>query len=188
MNMTHYMELLAVNQPWNLILFMAIPVILAETVAITELYLLYTRRMDTWVRTLNRAAGILVGLYFIGVIAYLLAAAVVPITQAGQWRTVLDVIAVGAYLLGGLPMVAIAFLELGLLHRAASKEQKMGWHAVYVSAFLVLAHVAMIAGMADPALLGYQGEGHEAHGHNMQQMPQEVAVPVVNSHSEHAHH
>ncbi|EZP77711.1 permease, partial [Parageobacillus genomosp. 1] len=26
MNMTHYMELLAVNQPWNLILFMAIPV------------------------------------------------------------------------------------------------------------------------------------------------------------------
>jgi len=24
MNMTHYMELLAVNQPWNLIIFMAI--------------------------------------------------------------------------------------------------------------------------------------------------------------------
>ena len=37
MNMTHYMALLADNQPWNLILFMAIPVILAETVAITEL-------------------------------------------------------------------------------------------------------------------------------------------------------
>jgi hypothetical protein len=35
--MTHYMELLAVNQPWNLILFMAIPVTLAETIAITEL-------------------------------------------------------------------------------------------------------------------------------------------------------
>ena len=28
MSMTHYMELLASNQPWNLILFMAIPVIL----------------------------------------------------------------------------------------------------------------------------------------------------------------
>ena len=41
MNMTHYMELLAVNQPWNLILFMAIPVILAETVAITELFILF---------------------------------------------------------------------------------------------------------------------------------------------------
>jgi hypothetical protein len=33
MNMTHYMELLAVNQPWNLILFMAIPVALAEIIA-----------------------------------------------------------------------------------------------------------------------------------------------------------
>ena len=29
MNMTHYMELLAVNQPWNLLIFMAIPVVLA---------------------------------------------------------------------------------------------------------------------------------------------------------------
>ena len=37
MAMTHYMELLAVRQPWNLLLFMALPVILAETLAITEL-------------------------------------------------------------------------------------------------------------------------------------------------------
>ena len=43
MNMTHYMELLASNQPWNLLIFMALPVVLAETVAITELYILYTR-------------------------------------------------------------------------------------------------------------------------------------------------
>jgi hypothetical protein len=41
------MELLATNQPWNLILFMAIPVILAETVAITELYILFTRKTNT---------------------------------------------------------------------------------------------------------------------------------------------
>ena len=97
MNMTHYMELLATNQPWNLIIFMAIPVVLAETVAITELYLLYTRKFDGWVRNLNRAAGILVGLYFIGVIAYLLVNAVLPITQAGAWRTVIDVIAFVGY-------------------------------------------------------------------------------------------
>ena len=29
MNMTHYMELLATNQPWNLIIYMLIPVALA---------------------------------------------------------------------------------------------------------------------------------------------------------------
>lgn len=36
MQMTHYMELLATNQPWNLIFFMAIPVILAEALTVTE--------------------------------------------------------------------------------------------------------------------------------------------------------
>lgn len=170
MNMTHYMELLAVNQPWNLILFMAIPVILAETVAITELYLLYTRKFTGTAREINRYAGIVVGLYFIGVIGYLLATAVVPITQAGQWRTALDVVAVGTYLLAGVPMVMIALMELGLVHRGLTEEQKLGRHAIYVSAFLVLAHVAMIAGMADPGLLGYQGEGHGAHAAPVMEM------------------
>ncbi len=41
MGMTHYMELLAVHQPRNLIIFMAIPVVLAETLAITELAILF---------------------------------------------------------------------------------------------------------------------------------------------------
>lgn len=163
MNMTHYMELLATNQPWNLILFMAIPVMLAETVAITELYLLYTRRLTGWVRSLNRWAGVVVGLYFIGVIAYLLVNAVVPITQANEWRTAIDVIAVGAYLLGGIPMVLIALQDLGLLHKNLSAEKQLGWHAFYVAVFLVFAHLAMIAGMTDPALLGYQGETTMQH-------------------------
>lgn len=48
--MTHYMELLATNQPWNLISFMAIPVILAETTAVTELFLLFGRNTTpSWV-------------------------------------------------------------------------------------------------------------------------------------------
>jgi len=67
MNMTHYMELLATNQPWNLLIFMAIPIVLAETLAITELYLLSTRNYTGWVNSLNRMVGITVGLYFIGV-------------------------------------------------------------------------------------------------------------------------
>ena len=163
MNMTHYMELLADNQPWNLILFMAIPVILAETVAITELYILYTRRFDGPVRALNRLAGITVGLYFIGVIAWLTLNAVIPISRAGEWRTWIDVVAVGAYLLGGVPMVLIALQDLGLIHRAMTPEKRLGWHAVFVAIFLVLAHVAMIAGMADPSLFGDLGSGGD-HG------------------------
>ncbi len=72
MNMTHYMELLAVNQPWNLILFMAIPIILAETLAITELYLLFTRHFEGVVHSINRWSGITVGIYFIGIIVYII--------------------------------------------------------------------------------------------------------------------
>jgi hypothetical protein len=155
MNMTHYMELLATDQPWNLLLFMAIPVVLAETVAITELYLLYTRRQQGWVREINRWSGMAVGVYFIGVIVYLFFNAVLPITRNDEWRTALDVIAVGAYLLGGVPMILIALQEMNLLHRQLNAEQKLARHAIYVACFLVLAHVAMIAGMADPGLLGY---------------------------------
>ena len=46
MPMTHYMGLLTVRQPWNLLLFMALPVVLAETLAITELVMLLARRGD----------------------------------------------------------------------------------------------------------------------------------------------
>jgi hypothetical protein len=137
---------------------MAIPVVLAETVAITELYILFSRQFNGWVRNLNRAAGIIVGLYFIGIIVYLLMNAVVPITRAGEWRTIIDVIAVATYLIGGIPMVLIALQDLRVIHRNFSEEKKLGYHAIYVAVFLVFAHIAMIAGMADPALLGYQGE------------------------------
>ena len=42
MSMTHYMGLVSINQPWNLLLFMAVPVILAETLAITDrAYIMY---------------------------------------------------------------------------------------------------------------------------------------------------
>ena len=166
MNMTHYMELLAVNQPWNLLIFMAIPIVLAETLAITELYLLSTRNYTGWVHGLNRMVGITVGLYFIGVIIYLLKTAVWPITQAGEWRTIIDVVAVGSYLIGGLPLIYIAFQELGWVNTPATDETKRHAHAICVALFLIFGHIAMIAGMLDPALLGYVPEGmSEVHQH-----------------------
>ena len=186
MNMTHYMELLADNQPWNLIIFMAIPVILAETVAITELYILYTRKMDTWIRSVNRIAGIVVGVYFTGIIIYLLVTAVVPLTRRNEWRTVIDVIAVGAYLIGGLPMVLIALQDMNLIHKNISVEKKLGYHALYVAVFLVFAHIAMIAGMTDPALLGYQGKiithpiSGQSHSMPMNHQVERQTMPEAN--------
>ncbi len=158
MEMTHYMELLASNQPWNLFLFMAIPVILAETIAIAELYLLYTRNFDGAAAKISRYAGIIAGVYFVGVFAYLFVNAVIPITSGGQWRTFIDVIAVGFYLLGVVPLAGMALLELGIIARKKDRLGKLRIHAIFVAMFLVVAHVAMIAGMLSPAVFKSSGD------------------------------
>jgi hypothetical protein len=155
MIMTHYMELLASNQPWNLILFMAIPVILAETIAVTELYILFTRAESGIARTLNRYAGMFVGVYFLGIFAYLMQTAVLPLSMNGGWRGVADIIAVGSYLLGVIPLFGIALLEFGIIGKGRDFTGKLKLHAMFVALFLVVAHVAMIFGMLNPEILGY---------------------------------
>jgi hypothetical protein len=152
--MTHYMELLATNQPWNLIIFMAIPVILAEYIAITELQVLFTRNMTSIWRTTNRYASIAAGIYFTGIFIYLLITAVIPLTVNDGWRGPADVIAVGFYLLGVVPLGGMALLELGLIGKGLDGNARLKWHAIFVAIFLVVAHVAMIFGMLNPALLG----------------------------------
>ena len=154
MTMTNYMELLATNQPWNLLIFMAIPLVLAETVAISELYLLYTRDYSGPVRALNRGASVTVGIYFAAVFLYLFFTAVLPISKAAGWRGPADVIAVGAYLAGVIPLLGIALLDLGLFGRGRDAHAHMGLHAALVGVFLIVGHVAMIFGMLDPSVLG----------------------------------
>lgn len=151
--MTHYMELLATNQPWNLIIFMAIPVILAETVAISELFILFNRDTGSGLRKLNKVAGIILGFYFLGVFLYLFKNAVIPLTVTGQWRGPADVLAVGFYLSGVIPLFGIALLEIGAIGRQRTEEKKMLLHATFVGIFLAVAHIAMIFGMLNPELL-----------------------------------
>jgi hypothetical protein len=158
-NMTHYMELLVANQPWNLILFMAIPVILAETVAVTELFILFGRNLSGPVRTVNKVAGTIAGIYFAGVFVYLFINAVVPLTVTGGWRGPADVIAVGFYLSGIVPLLGIALLELRAIGRTLNEEGQLKLHASFVALFLVVAHIAMIFGMLNPAVLTGVGMG-----------------------------
>ncbi len=134
---------------------MAIPVVLAETIAVSELYLLFTRNLSGVAKKINSMAGALVGVYFVGVFAYLFSTAVVPLTMGGEWRGAADIIAVGSYLLGVVPLGGLALLEFGLLKRNASPEEKLRLHATFVGIFLIVAHVAMIFGMLNPTLLGW---------------------------------
>jgi hypothetical protein len=151
--MTHYMELLASNQPWNLLIFMAVPVICAETLAITELIILFTRNMNGKAKAVSKATGIFAGLYFLGVFIYLFINAVIPLTSTGGWRGPADVIAVGFYLAGIVPFLGMTLLELGLIGKKKDETGKLKLHAVLVGIFLVVAHVAMIFGMINPNLL-----------------------------------
>ena len=153
MTMTHYMQLLADNQPWNLLLFMAVPVILAETVAITELYILFHRATAGALVAINRTASVLGGFYFVGVFLYLLLNAVIPLTTGRQWRGPADVIAVGFYLFGVVPLLSMALIDLRAIGKAWNHDQRLWWHAGCVALFLVVAHVAMVFGMVDPTIL-----------------------------------
>lgn len=165
--MTHYMGLLAANQPWNLLFFMAIPVILAETLAITELVVLFTQgACSAWVHRLNRWAGLIAGPWFLAITVYLVNNAVLPLTTNGAWNGPADLIAVGFYLAGVIPLVGITLLELNVLGRRGARA-RMKLHATFVGIFLVAAHIAMIAGMLDPTLLGWQPTHVMPGGHEM---------------------
>ena len=151
-NMTHYMELLSTAQPWHLLIFMAVPVICAETLAITELIILFTRNLTGAAKKVNKATGIFAGLYFLGIFIYLFANVLIPLTATGGWRGFADVIAVGFYLAGVIPFVGMLLLEIGAIGRKRNDIGKLKLHAIFVGIFLVVAHVAMIFGMLDPNL------------------------------------
>ncbi len=72
-------------------------------------------------------------------------------------------IAVGAYLAGVVPLAGIAALEIGLLARNRDARTRLKVHASFVGAFLIVAHIAMIAGMLDPAVLGWDAMAGMAH-------------------------
>ena len=151
--MTHYMELLATNQPWNLLIFMAIPVICAETLAITELIVLFTRNLAGAARKISKITGIFAGVYFLGIFVYLMINAVIPLTATGGWRGPADVIAVGFYLAGIIPFLGMLLLDVGAIGRKQDEVGKLKLHTIFVGIFLVVAHVAMIFGMLNPELL-----------------------------------
>lgn len=154
MSMTHYMSLLSDNQPWNLILFMAIPVIFAETITITEFIILFSRNVNGPLRLFNRICSILAGLYFTVIFLYLVPTTFIPLTVNGEWLTWVDVVAVGFYLSGVLFLLPLALLDLGLIGRKRTDEKKMKLHFMLISGFLVVAHIAMIFGMVNPDIVG----------------------------------
>lgn len=150
MNMTHYMELLATNQPWNLLYYMVVPVVLAETLVAIEFFIVFRRQTTGALRTASKILGIIAGAYFTFAIFLRLLFTAIP---GIEWRTWVDFVAVWSYLLGVVPLAGIALQELGLIARGKSDEEKMKLHFILLTVFLIVAHVAMIFGMVNPEIV-----------------------------------
>jgi hypothetical protein len=132
---------------------MAIPVICAETLTITEFFIIFNRITTGGIRTLNKVVGIFDGIYFTGIFIYLFINAVIPLTTTGGWHTWVDVVAVGFYLSGVIFLLPLALMELGLIFKNKTDEEKMKLHFILVGGFLVVAHIAMIFGMVNPEIV-----------------------------------
>ena len=150
--MTHYMELLSLNQPYNLILYMVIPMGLAELLVAMEFFTMY--HMDSGknagFKAISKFVGIVLGVYFTALVIYFLA----KIYPTIKWRGYADVIAIYSYLIGVIPLLGIALLELNLIYKKA----KLKLHFCLLIFFLIVGHVAMIFGMVDPTITGYKAE------------------------------
>lgn len=90
---------------------------------------------------------------FTGILIYLLFNAVIPITSNGEWHGWIDVVAVGFYLLEIIPLLGMALLELNILYKHKSQEERLKIHSVFVGMFLILSHIVMITGMIDPTIV-----------------------------------
>ena len=152
MVMTHYMELLSLHEPWFLILFMLVPMVLAETILASGAFsLLYKdSRSEKW-DSLSHVCGLILGVFFIVATVYIVTSYVPTI----QWRGPIDYISIWAYVLGVIPAVLILLQELGIIFKSSDSTAKIKKHIVRMILFVLFAHLAMVFGMADPQLAGY---------------------------------
>ena len=165
MGMTHYMELMMSS--WHLlVLFMAVPMLLAECYVVSEILLLLKPRESGALKTFDKASAYAAAL----VIAALSAYAAVWFSRVVQWRTWVDVTAAVAYVAAGLPFLYVAALEAGITGRGWNAVKKVHAAVAAVVAYLILSHAAMVFGMFDPLQFGWPGAGH-----NMHAMPAEHA-------------
>ncbi|WP_295362399.1 DUF6803 family protein [uncultured Succinivibrio sp.] len=150
MYMTHYMELLTTTS--NLLIFMALPVVLAETAAITELIILFTKENRPILKLVNKISCLLGAAVFLVIDIYIFKEVIVPLTENSSWYGLIDKIAVGFYVLGGVVMVALGLFSFKSFGELWGQRFQTGLRVGLLSGFLVISHVAMIAGMADPRL------------------------------------
>lgn len=152
MLMTQYMTLLMENAPYNLIFFMVVPMVIAETIAITEIVNLYKVKRSSLSENLNLAASIIGGLVMMILGVFFIKEVIIPVTQNHQWKGWIDIAASYCFLASVIPLALLTLLQCHLIFFTQKDHVKKGIKIGLLTAYLVTSHAAMAFGMLDPAI------------------------------------
>lgn len=163
---THYMGLLMINQPLNLLWFMAGPALIVEGIAIIGMIGAYRPAARRWTGPLVSLGNLLAGPLMLSASLHVLLNLVIRLTASGLWRGPADWIAIGLLLAQTVPMLMLTTLEVqavaGVVDHAdpeATRRHRRR-HAAWLASAMALIHLAMIFGMVDPRLMGWVGPAH----------------------------
>lgn len=152
MLMTQYMSLLMANSPYNLIFFMVVPMVIAETIAITEIVLLFSSKPLLKVHSLNSICTFISGIVMLVLGFLFIKELVLPANEQNLWKGWIDYASALLFMVAVIPLVLMSLLQVNLIFRKANKRAKMAVKIVLLSIYLVTSHAAMVFGMLDPAL------------------------------------
>ena len=153
MLMTQYMSLLMANSPYNLIFFMVVPMVIAETIAITEIVLLFSSKPLLKVHSLNSICTFISGIVMHVLVFLFIKELVLPANEQNLWKGWIDYASALLFMVAVVPLVLMSLLQVNLIFRKANKRTKMAVKIVLLSIYLVTSHAAMVFGMLDPALV-----------------------------------
>lgn len=152
MLMTQYMSLLMANSPYNLIFFMVVPMVIAETIAITEIVLLFSSKPLLKVHSLNSICTFISGIVMLVLVFLFIKELVLPANEQNLWKGWIDYASALLFMVAVVPLVLMSLLQVNLIFRKANKRTKMAVKILLLSIYLVTSHAAMVFGMLDPAL------------------------------------
>ena len=152
MLMTQYMSLLMANSPYNLIFFMVVPMVIAETIAITEIVLLFSSKPLLKVHSLNSICTFISGIVMLVLGFLFIKGLVLPANEQNLWKGWIDYASALLFMAAVIPLVLMSLQQVNLIFRKANKRTKMAVKIVLLSIYLVTSHAAMVFGMLDPAL------------------------------------
>lgn len=147
--MTHYMEWLSLNRPWNLILFMLVPMALAETILASEIFMQWCKgpSSSAW-RRAGAALSAVLGLYFIVLGAYWY---IGYVSSIESWRGAADVLSVWLFLAAVIPSLWLLFSGVSSRLGAVQSRGAFLRRVLALFLFVLLTHLAMVFGMLSPS-------------------------------------